>query len=161
MRRVCRANRGISLTCSWKTAKPCISGRVDIRLVFALASRTRSNVQDVCARECAPMCATVQVWSCARPDLTKLDSKSSRTFYVSHWAAGSRFKAKLSACKCTWARLNCEPYRKPSVWHVGECCCGWEFKFGHISSRLKCCCRRESNRRGRIWHCVNYKRFNS
>jgi hypothetical protein len=68
-------------TCSWNTAaRSCISGRVDIRLVLALATRTRSNVQDVCARECVPMCATVQVRSCARPDLTKLDSKSSRTF---------------------------------------------------------------------------------
>ncbi len=83
-------------------------------------------------------------------------SKSSRTFTRrSHWAAGSRFKAKLSACQCTWACLNCEPYRIPSVWHVGECCCcGWEFTFCHDSSRLKYCCRRESNRRGRTWHCV-------
>ncbi len=40
-----------------------VSGRVDIRLVLALPARTRSNVQDVCARECV-RCATVQVRSC-------------------------------------------------------------------------------------------------
>jgi len=86
MRRVCRANRGISLTCSWNTARPCLSGRVDIRLIFALATRTRSNVQDVCARECV-RCVQQFKFDRARPDLTKLDSilsilgsKSSRTF---------------------------------------------------------------------------------
>jgi hypothetical protein len=78
---------------SWNTARPCLSGRVDIRLVCTLAKRTRSNVQDVCARECV-RCVQQFKFDCV------LDQPSWTRFWA-FWARNRRAHSRITLSSCS------------------------------------------------------------